>query len=116
MLAVFLAAAAVVIFAFRLPQTPESAIASADPGPSLPSTHAENVGLPIDGLPMLGAESSAYMMRTDPAAWFQDVQQRDWLGQTMPTVESFRDGVAPIGRSLLRAVTILTTSGHGRPS
>ncbi|WP_442507633.1 hypothetical protein SH528x_006562 [Novipirellula sp. SH528] len=116
MVAMLLAAAAVLIFAFRLPESPESSIASADPGPSLPSTHAENVGLPINGLPMLGAESSAYMMRTNPVAWFQDVQQRDWLGQTMPTVESFRDGVAPIGRSLLRAVTILTTSGHGRPS
>ena len=44
----------------------------------------------------------------DPALWWRSVQDRDWLGQTMPTVNSVREGVAPIGRSLLRAVTILT--------
>jgi hypothetical protein len=44
---------------------------------------------------------------TDPTDWWNSVQDRDWLGQTMPTVNSVREGVAPIGRSLLRAVTIL---------
>ncbi|WP_372718552.1 hypothetical protein [Novipirellula sp.] len=133
MAAVLLAAAAVILVAFRMPPTPalspsaesssaESSIALLAPesispsssltGPS--SSHEDRV--PKTSLSMLGAENRAYGMRTNPVAWFHDVQQRDWLGQTMPTVESFRDGVAPIGRSLLRAVTILTTSGKDQPS
>jgi hypothetical protein len=52
----------------------------------------------------------------DPALWWQSVQNRDWVGQTMPAVQSVRDGVAPIGRSLMRAVTILTTGGGEQTS
>ena len=52
----------------------------------------------------------------DPAGWWRRVQDRDWVGQTMPAVQSVKQGVAPIGRSLLRAVTILTTSGHDQTS
>lgn len=52
----------------------------------------------------------------DPAGWWRSVQDRDWVGQTMPAVQSVKQGVAPIGRSLLRAVTILTTSGHDQTS
>tara|TARA_R110002073_G_scaffold65408_34_gene163530 strand:+ start:9095 stop:9718 length:624 start_codon:yes stop_codon:yes gene_type:complete len=125
MAAVVLAAAAVILVAFRMPPTPtlspsaESSIALLVPesSPSLenPSSSLED-RMPKTGLSMLGAENPAYGMRTNPVAWFHDVQQRDWLGQTMPTVESFRDGVAPIGRSLLRAVTILTTAGKDQPS
>lgn len=46
----------------------------------------------------------------DPALWWRSVQDQDWIGQTMPAVHSVRDGVAPLGRSLLQAVAILTTS------
>ncbi len=46
----------------------------------------------------------------DPALWWRNVQDQDWLGRTMPAVQSVRDGVAPLGRSLLQAVAILTTS------
>ena len=52
----------------------------------------------------------------DPALWWQDVQQRDWVGRTMPTVKLVREGVAPIGRSLMRAVTILTIGGRDQTS
>lgn len=45
----------------------------------------------------------------DPAIWWQTVQDRDWIGETMPAVNSVRDGVAPLGRSILQAVAILTT-------
>jgi hypothetical protein len=48
----------------------------------------------------------------DPADWWRHVQRRDWMAQTMPAVRSVRDGVAPLGRSLLQAVTLLTTGGH----
>lgn len=47
----------------------------------------------------------------DPALWWHDVRNRDWVGQTMPAIESVQQGVAPLGRTLMRAVTILTTGG-----
>lgn len=52
----------------------------------------------------------------DPAVWWESVQDRDWIGQTMPTVQSVKEGVAPIGRSLMRAVTILTIGGRDQTS
>ncbi|EMI18124.1 hypothetical protein RMSM_04939 [Rhodopirellula maiorica SM1] len=130
--AIAVAIAAVLVIAFRWPQTPPtpptgvSSIASRDAGSSASSLPLESM-TSNDRLSILaaenvlahenfGGENPAYGMRTNPVAWFHDVQQRDWLGQTIPTVESFRDGVAPIGRSLLRAVTILTTSGKDQPS
>jgi Putative zinc-finger len=39
------------------------------------------------------------------------VQQRDWIDQSMPTVRKVRESVAPLGRSLRKAVSILTTGG-----
>jgi hypothetical protein len=51
----------------------------------------------------------------NPALWWRRVQDRDWIGQTMPAVDSVRQGVAPLGRSLRRAVTILTV-GHEQTS
>lgn len=47
----------------------------------------------------------------DPAIWWQGVRNRDWVGHTMPAIESVQRGVAPLGRTLIRAVTILTTGG-----
>lgn len=52
----------------------------------------------------------------DPALWWRDVQQRNWVSQTMPAVRRVREGVAPLGRSLLQAVTILTVGGRDRPT
>lgn len=50
------------------------------------------------------------------SGWWQQVQGRDWVGQTMPTVRSVREGVAPLGRTLMRAVTILTIGGRDQAS
>jgi len=47
------------------------------------------------------------------AQWWETVRQTDWMGRTLPTVRSVRAGVAPLGRSLMQAVTILTV---GDPS
>ena len=52
----------------------------------------------------------------DPALWWRSVQDRDWVGQTMPMVKSVQEGVAPIGRSLMRAVTMLTIGGRDQTS
>ena len=52
----------------------------------------------------------------DPARWWRDVQDRDWISQTMPAVQSVRDGVAPLGRSIKHAVAILTTGGGEQTS
>ncbi len=48
----------------------------------------------------------------DPTAWWEQVHHQDWVGQTMPTVRSMQQGVAPLGRTLMRAVTILTIGGR----
>jgi len=48
----------------------------------------------------------------DPARWWEQVHERDWVGQTMPTFRSVQQGVAPLGRTLMRAVTILTIGGR----
>ena len=47
--------------------------------------------------------------KVGPAAWWGRLQNRDWIDRTMPAVQSVRDGVAPLGRSFVRAVTILTS-------
>ena len=52
----------------------------------------------------------------NPADWWQQVNHREWVGQTMPTVRSMKQGVAPLGRTLMRAVTILTTGGRDQAS
>ena len=50
----------------------------------------------------------------DPAGWWRDVQSRDWVAETMPTVQRVSDSVAPLGRSLMQAVTLLTLGGGER--
>jgi hypothetical protein len=56
----------------------------------------------------------------DPSRWWQDVQKRDWINLTIdntkPTVESMRNGVAPLGRSLVIAVALLTRIGGDQTS
>ena len=54
--------------------------------------------------------------QVDLTLWWQNMQNKDWVGQTMPAVRSVQEGVAPIGRSLRRAVTILTTGGGAQTS
>lgn len=45
-----------------------------------------------------------------PELLWNDLRRRDWLAETMPTVHYVRDGVAPLGRSIKRAATLLTTA------
>ncbi len=52
----------------------------------------------------------------DPAGWWRGVQSQDWVAQTMPAVRSLREGVAPLRRSLIQAVTILTIGGGDQHS
>ena len=49
------------------------------------------------------------------AKWWNDVQPASWVNQTMPTVRSVKQGVAPIGRTIVRAMTLLTVGG-GNPT
>lgn len=48
--------------------------------------------------------------------WWDDVDTDEWLGQTMPAVRSVRDSVAPLGRSLMKAVALLTSSAKEEPA
>ncbi len=50
------------------------------------------------------------------AEWWATVSPEDWFAQTMPAVRSVQEGVAPLGRSLLQAVTILTVGDPGQTS
>ena len=52
----------------------------------------------------------------DALEWWASVRDRDWLAQTMPAVRSVQQGVAPLGRSLLQAVTVLTVGDPGQAS
>jgi hypothetical protein len=61
-----------------------------------------------------GAAASLVAADVDPTNWWRQVHGRDWFGETMPAVRRVREGVAPLGRSLLQAVTILTIGGGGR--
>lgn len=68
------------------------------------------------GAAILGAPEISSGLHPEAAAWWQDVQQRDWLAQTMPAVLRVRNGVAPYGRTLLQAVSILTVGGGEKTS
>ena len=52
----------------------------------------------------------------DALEWWASVRDRDWLAQAMPAVRSVQQGVAPLGRSLLQAVTVLTVGDPGQAS
>jgi hypothetical protein len=56
------------------------------------------------------------LVELDPNLWWDDLRQRDWVGQTMPTVRTVRDGVAPLGRSIQRAATLLATAPREQTS
>lgn len=93
--------AAAILFAMILVPHGENSIA-----PTVDSATTENDETVL-------AQAAGQM---DPALWWRHVQDRDWVEQTMPTVRSVREGVAPIGRSLMRAVTILTIGGREQTS
>ena len=52
----------------------------------------------------------------DPVLWWHGLRQRDWVADTMPTVQTVRDSMAPLGRSLRRAFTLLATIPDGQTS
>lgn len=52
----------------------------------------------------------------DALEWWASVRERDWMAETMPAVRSVQRGVAPLGRSLLQAVTVLTVGDPGQTS
>lgn len=109
-----IAIAAVVLIWFRwgpAPTTPPNRVAVASANRSAPNQSA-SMERPSEPLP----SSLAMTVEASAANWWQDVQTRDWVGQTMPAVKSMRDGVAPLGRSLMRAVTILAIGGSERTS
>ena len=64
--------------------------------------------------PVVDTSASLIVADTDPTDWWRRVHGRDWFGETMPVVRSVGEGVAPLGRSLLQAVTILTIGGGDR--
>ena len=71
---------------------------------------------PSDGAPV----AADVVSNIDATNFWQRVQERDWIQRTMPTVmptvQSIQDGVAPIGRSFVDVVRILTTGGRETPS
>lgn len=64
--------------------------------------------------------------RQHEVSWWKGIQgsdwvdrdwiQQNWVNRTMPTVRSMQEGVAPLGRTLMRAVTILTLGGRDQTS
>lgn len=50
------------------------------------------------------------LAQSEAADWWA-AEGGDWVAQTMPAVRNVRKGMAPLGRSLLQAVTILTIGG-----
>lgn len=52
----------------------------------------------------------------DPRIWWNDIRDRDWVSHTLPTVRIVSDGVAPLGRSIQRAATLLTTAPREQTS
>ena len=48
--------------------------------------------------------------------WLLSMHQRDWVAESMPTVRSVQEGVAPLGRSLMQAVAVLAVGGRGQAS
>lgn len=79
-------------------------------------------GLPAGAdTPLRGTASSEQSASEDPlklaavwtpTQWWMSVAEDDWVTETMPAVDSMREGVAPIGRSMRRAMTILMTKAR----
>ena len=102
LIAATMALAAGVIFAVYLaPQFDRSS------GNALAELTSQETTLDIAG------SDSAQSADVDPTVWWESVRDKDWIAQAMPAVESVREGVAPLGRSLMCAVTLLTTGPVG---
>lgn len=58
------------------------------------------------------AVTDGQMPPLDSVTW-SEIHPRTWVGRTMPAVRSVQQSVAPVGRSFLKAVVLLT-SGSAR--
>ncbi|TWU50863.1 hypothetical protein Poly51_41560 [Rubripirellula tenax] len=76
-----------------------------------PTDEASSAAVLSSSTTTYAVSDTTLMADVDPIAWWQDVRPGDWINETMPAMRSVREGVAPLGRSLRRAVTILTTGG-----
>ncbi|MDG2221616.1 MAG: hypothetical protein P8L85_09560 [Rubripirellula sp.] len=54
------------------------------------------------------AELQQQVNRLDPSRWWESVEPQQWIAQTMPTVRTVQESVAPLSRSFKQAVEILT--------
>lgn len=54
------------------------------------------------------AEFQPQENRLDPSQWWESVEPQQWIAQTMPTVRTVQESVAPLSRSFKQAVEILT--------
>lgn len=54
------------------------------------------------------AELQPQENRLDPSQWWESVEPKQWIAQTMPTVRTVQESVAPLSRSFMQAVEILT--------
>ena len=61
-------------------------------------------------------EAVDFQTTVQAVQWWETIRQRNWMAQTMPTVRSVQSGVAPLGRSLIQAVTILTVGDPNQTS
>ncbi|TWT71206.1 hypothetical protein [Crateriforma conspicua] len=84
------------------PTSPIDRITNTDPG--LPQSVLSDQWLA--GSPTPSPSASAWQQ------WRPDM----WVGQTMPVVRSVRSSVAPVGRSLLKAMALLTSDRAGETS
>lgn len=120
-LAALAASAALLVFVVSRETEPEVSVVAQDrhppltvPGPRIGGSEQpridgseESVGDPSGGLAW---------KPIDAADWWERVHGGAWVDQTLPTVQSMREGVAPLGRTLMRAVTILTIGGYDQTS
>jgi hypothetical protein len=79
-----------------------------------PMLRAKSVAeLPSDAEPRRPDSESRTDNDSDPHRWWHTVEPRHWITQTMPTVRSVQESVAPLSRSFRQAVSLLT---FGRPT
>jgi hypothetical protein len=69
----------------------------------------------------LGTIEPSIGLHRDPFLWWNELRDRewnsgDWVSRTLPTVRIVSDGVAPLGRSIQRAATLLTTATREQTS
>lgn len=87
-------------------------------GQQATSSVSDNVVISV--APVASSDSVAWWRPADGKPWTDGdhwTDAKQWIDRSMPAVESVREGVAPIGRSLRRAVRILALgnreTGHG---